>query len=69
VVHSSERVMPTRAEQGTPIFRLPGADLPQSASWSVRIKAPPRRNPDWLACFFDGDPPDGIALVRAGYRS
>ena len=57
VVHSAGRVMPLRAEQGTPIVRLPGADLPQAASWSVRIPAPPRRGPDWLTCFFDGDPP------------
>lgn len=69
VVHSAGRVMPLRAEQGTPIVRLPGADLPRAASWSVRIPAPPRRGPDWLACFFDGDPPAGIALVRAGHRS
>jgi len=69
VVHSVGRVMPMRAEQGTPIVRLPGADLPRAAPWSVRIPAPPRRDPDWLACFFDGDPPAGIALVRAGHRS
>jgi hypothetical protein len=68
VVHSAGRAMPMRAQQGTPIFRLPGADLPRAASWSVRIPAPPRRDPDWLACFFDGVPPDGIALVRAGHR-
>jgi hypothetical protein len=69
VVHSIGRVMPLRAEQGTPIFRLPGADLSPAASLSVSIPAPPRRGPDWLACFFDGDPPGGISLVRAGNRS
>jgi hypothetical protein len=69
VVHSAGRVMPLRAEQGTPVVRLSGADLPRAASWSVRIPAPPRRDPDWLACFFDGDPPAGIALVRAAHRS
>ena len=69
VVHTTGRVMPLRAEQGTPILRWPGAELPPLASFSVRIPAPPHRGPDWLTCFFDGDSGDGISLVRAGHRS
>jgi hypothetical protein len=69
VVHSIGRVMPLRAEQGTPIFRWPGADVSPNTSLSVRISAPPRGGPDWLTCFFDGDPGEGMSLVRAGNRS
>ena len=69
VVHTTGRVMPLRAEQGTPILRWPGAELSPSTSFSVRIPAPPHRGPDWLTCFFDGDSGNGISLVRAGHRS
>jgi hypothetical protein len=69
VVHSVGRVMPLRAEQGTAILRVPGADLSPAAAVSVPVPAPPRRGPDWLTCFFDGDLGEGITLIRAGNRS
>jgi hypothetical protein len=66
VVHKAGRIMPLRAEQGTPIFRLPSTDLSPGRPLSVPIPAPACRGPDWLVCFFSGDPPGGISLVPAG---
>ena len=68
VVHSLGRVMPLRPEQGTPILRLPEADLSPGASMSVRIPVPPGRGPGWLTCFLDGQSDEGVSLVRAGNR-
>jgi hypothetical protein len=68
VVHSLGRVMPLRPEQGTPILRLPEADLLPGVSLSVRIPMPPARGPDWLTCFLDGQSDEGVSLVRAGNR-
>jgi hypothetical protein len=65
VVHRPGRVMPLRPEQGSQIFHLPGADLSPAAPLSVRVPLPAQEGPDWLACFFCADPPDGIALVPA----
>ncbi len=68
VVHSLQRVMPLRPEQGTPILRLPEASLSPTTPLSVRVPAPPRRGPDWLTCFFEDNSGEGISLVRAGSR-
>ena len=68
VVYKAGRIMPLRAEQGTPVSELPGADLSPDRPLSVPVPAPPRRGPGWLVCFFSGDPPDGISLVPAESR-
>ena len=68
VVHSLGRVMPLRPEQGTPVLRLPEADLSPGASLSVRVPVPSRRGPDWLTCFLEGHSGGGVSLVRARNR-
>ena len=68
VVHKAGRIMPLRAEQGTPIFHLPSTDLSPDRPLSVQIPVPACRGPGWLVCFFSGDPPDDISLVRAESR-
>ena len=68
VVYKAGRIMPLRAEQGTPVAGLPATDLSPDRPLLVPIPAPPRRGPGWLVCFFSGDPPDGMALVRAESR-
>jgi hypothetical protein len=68
VVYKAGRIMPLRAEQGTPVAELPGADLSPDRPLSVPVPAPARRGPGWLVCFFSGDPPDGISLVPTESR-
>jgi len=68
VVRKTGRIMPLRAEQGEPVFSLPGAQLFPGRPLSVRIPGLGRHEPGWLACFFSGEPPDGISLVPARSR-
>jgi hypothetical protein len=68
VVHKTGRIMPLRPEQGEPVLSLPGAQLVPGRPLSVRIPGLGRREPGWLACFFSGDPPEGISLVPARSR-
>ncbi len=68
VVHKAGRIMPLRAEQGTLIFRLPSTNLSPARPLSVQIPVPGCRGPDWLVCFFSGDPPGDISLVPAESR-
>jgi hypothetical protein len=68
VVHKAGRIMPLRAEQGEPVANVPGAQLAPGRLLSVPIPDVDRRTAGWLACFFAGDPPDGISLVPATDR-
>lgn len=68
VVHKAGRIMPLRAEQGEPVADVPGAQLAPGRLLSVPIPDLDRRGAGWLACFFSGDPPDGISLVPATTR-
>ena len=68
VVHKAGRIMPQRAEQGTLIAELPGTNLSPARPLSVPVPAPARRGPDWLVCFFAGDPPGDISLIPAENR-
>ena len=68
VVRRAGRIMALRPEQGEPVFSLPGAHLFAGRPLSVLIPGLGRPEPDRLACFFSGDPPDGISLVPARSR-
>jgi hypothetical protein len=63
VVRSPGRVLPLRAESGTPILRLPELDLSPSAPFSVTVPEPAGTGESRLACFFAGSAPAGITLV------
>jgi hypothetical protein len=66
VVRSPGRVLPLRAESGTPILRLPEVDLSPGAPYSVTIPEPADPGESRLGCFFAGPVPAGIALVADG---
>jgi hypothetical protein len=63
VVRKTGRIMPLHPEQGEPVFSLPSAQLAPGRTLSVRIPDLGRHEPGQLACFFSGDPPEGISLV------
>jgi hypothetical protein len=66
VVHSPGRILPLRAESGTPILRLPEVDLAAEAPLSVPVPEPAAGGESRLGCFFAGPAPAGITLVAAG---
>lgn len=66
VVHSPGRVLPLRAESGTPILRLPEVDLSPGSPFSVPVPEPSGSGESRLGCFFAGPTPPGIALVVDG---
>ena len=68
VVRRAGRIIPLRPEQGEPVFSLPDTQLFAGRPLSVRIPGLSHHEPDRLACFFAGDPPDGISLVPARSR-
>jgi hypothetical protein len=66
VVRSPGRVLPLRAESGTPILQLPEVELSPGAPYSVTIPEPADSGESRLGCFFAGPAPAGIALVADG---
>ena len=68
VVRRIGRIMPLHPEHGEPVFSLPGTQLFPDRPLSVRIPGLGGHEPGRLACFFSGDPPDGISLVPARSR-
>jgi hypothetical protein len=67
VVHSPGRVMPLRADAGTPILQLPALELSGTAPLSIPVPDPAAAGEGWLSCFAATEPTDTgapITLIR-----
>ena len=65
VVRTSGRVMPLRAESGTPILRVPGLDLRAGEPVTIALPATADGDTGWLGCFVAVPSAAPVTLVRA----